>query len=77
MAASAHAPQVADGKLWLGGVEPFRASYGKVMMWFFLISDTFTFSALLIRYKPLGVLRTKTSVGIGLDYHPYLVKPHH
>ncbi len=50
MAASAHAPQVADNKLWLGGVEPFRASYGKLMMWFFLISDTFTFSALLVSY---------------------------
>ena len=50
MAATANAPQVADNKLWLGGIEPFRASYGKVMMWFFLISDTFTFSALLVAY---------------------------
>lgn len=47
---SAHAPTVADNKLWLGGVEPLRASYGKLMMWFFLISDTFTFSALLVSY---------------------------
>ena len=36
--------------LWLGGVEPMKASYGKLMMWFFLISDTFTFSALLVSY---------------------------
>ena len=36
--------------VWLGGVEPMKASYGKLMMWFFLISDTFTFSALLISY---------------------------
>ncbi|MFN4145038.1 MAG: cytochrome c oxidase subunit 3 [Runella sp.] len=36
--------------IWLGGVEPMKASYGKLMMWFFLISDTFTFSALLVSY---------------------------
>ena len=40
--------------LWGGGVEPLKASYGKLMMWFFLLSDTFTFSALLITY---GVCR--------------------
>ncbi|TAE93342.1 MAG: cytochrome oxidase subunit III, partial [Runella slithyformis] len=39
-----------DKNLWKGGVEPMRASYGKLMMWFFLISDTFTFSALLVSY---------------------------
>lgn len=37
-------------KLWGGGVEPMKASYGKLMMWFFLLSDAFTFSALLISY---------------------------
>ena len=31
--------------LWYGGIEPYKASYGKLMMWFFLISDAFTFSA--------------------------------
>ncbi len=35
-------------KLWGGGTSPFGASYGKLMMWFFLISDAFTFSTLLI-----------------------------
>jgi len=34
--------------LWGGGQAPMKASYGKLMMWFFLMSDTFTFSALLI-----------------------------
>ena len=33
-----------QNNLWRGGVEPFKASYGKLMMWFFLISDAFTFS---------------------------------
>jgi cytochrome c oxidase subunit 3 len=34
--------------LWGGGTSPFGASYGKLMMWFFLISDAFTFSSLLV-----------------------------
>ncbi len=40
--------------LWGGGVSPLKASYGKIMMWFFLLSDAFTFSGLLIAY---GLLR--------------------
>ena len=44
-----------DSKTLLGGgVEPLKASYGKLMMWFFLVSDTFSFSALLITY---GMIR--------------------
>lgn len=45
---------VFDKKTWMGGVEPMKVSYGKLMMWFFLISDTFTFSALLVTY---GMIR--------------------
>jgi cytochrome c oxidase subunit III len=33
-----------------GDNEPFNASYGKLMMWYFLISDTFTFAAFLLAY---------------------------
>ncbi len=40
--------------IWSGGVAPMKASYGKLMMWFFLLSDAFTFSALLITY---GLIR--------------------
>jgi cytochrome c oxidase subunit III len=36
--------------LWKGGTQPMRVGYGKLMMWIFLLSDTFTFSALLISY---------------------------
>ena len=36
--------------LWGGAAEPLKASYGKLMMWFFLLSDAFTFSGLLIAY---------------------------
>lgn len=35
---------------WKGGVSPFNVSYGKLMMWVFLLSDTFTFGALLVAY---------------------------
>jgi cytochrome c oxidase subunit 3 len=35
---------------WSGGKSPFDVEYGKLMMWFFLISDAFTFSAFLIYY---------------------------
>ena len=35
------------GQAWEGGDKPYKASYGKLMMWFFLITDTLTFSALL------------------------------
>jgi cytochrome c oxidase subunit III len=39
---------------WAGGRSPFNVSYGKLMMWIFLLSDAFTFSGLLIGY---GVTR--------------------
>lgn len=35
---------VAEGKTWNGGNEPLKASYGKMMMWFFIVSDALTFS---------------------------------
>jgi cytochrome c oxidase subunit 3 len=38
------------GKSWEGGDKPYVASYGKLMMWFFLITDTLTFSAFLAGY---------------------------
>lgn len=36
--------------VWGGGNEPLKASYGKLMMWFFLLSDIFTFTAFLVTY---------------------------
>ncbi|RZK75663.1 MAG: cytochrome oxidase subunit III [Pedobacter sp.] len=35
---------------WSGGRSPWSVEYGKIMMWFFLLSDAFTFSALLVYY---------------------------
>lgn len=37
-------------KWWSGGKSPFNVEYGKLMMWYFLISDSFTFGAFLISY---------------------------
>ena len=40
----------ADKKWWGGGRSPFNVEYGKLMMWYFLMSDAFTFGAFLISY---------------------------
>lgn len=38
-------------KLWGGGdIQPMGASYGKLMMWFFILSDALTFSGFLASY---------------------------
>lgn len=37
-------------KWWSGGKSPFNVEYGKLMMWYFLMSDSFTFGAFLISY---------------------------
>lgn len=45
-----------NAKPWDGGTSPFKTSYGKMMMWYFLLSDAFTFSGLLTAY---GFMRHK------------------
>jgi cytochrome c oxidase subunit 3 len=35
---------------WSGGNEPMKAEYGKLMMWFFLVSDALTFTGFLTAY---------------------------
>ena len=39
-----------EGKAWGGGNQPLKASYGKMMMWFFIVSDALTFSGFLASY---------------------------
>ena len=39
-----------EGKTWGGGSAPLKASYGKMMMWFFIVSDALTFSGFLAAY---------------------------
>ncbi|GAA4894536.1 cytochrome c oxidase subunit 3 [Flaviramulus aquimarinus] len=41
---------VAESKTWGGGNQPLKASYGKMMMWFFIVSDALTFSGFLAAY---------------------------
>jgi cytochrome c oxidase subunit III len=48
---SQHAAEQIDSKeLWGGKISPFSTSYGKLMMWFFLVSDALTFGGLLVAY---------------------------
>ena len=39
-----------ENKTWNGGNKPLNASYGKMMMWFFIVSDALTFSGFLAAY---------------------------
>src|SRR3954467_2123548 len=38
-----------------GEDSPMKISYGKTMMWYFLLSDAFTFSAFLISYAAIRI----------------------
>ena len=51
MEATTVAKTGAEGKAWGGGdAKPLKASYGKLMMWFFISSDALTFSGFLAAY---------------------------
>ncbi|MEQ1744527.1 MAG: cytochrome c oxidase subunit 3 [Saprospiraceae bacterium] len=50
---------------WEGGIVPFKATYGKLMMWYFLLSDAFTFAGFLIAY---GSLRFSTPTWPEADF---------
>ncbi len=39
-----------EEKVWGGGNQPLGASYGKMMMWFFILSDALTFSGFIVSY---------------------------
>ena len=39
-----------EERTWGGGNKPLKASYGKMMMWFFIVSDALTFSGFLAAY---------------------------
>ncbi|MEZ4919547.1 MAG: cytochrome c oxidase subunit 3 [Saprospiraceae bacterium] len=51
--AHGHDTHEPDTPMWDGANEPFKASYGKLMMWYFLVSDAFTFAGFLIAYGAL------------------------
>lgn len=48
-----HAHDSDSSEMWEGGKSPFKTSYGKIMMWYFLVSDAFTFAGFLISYGAL------------------------
>jgi cytochrome c oxidase subunit 3 len=39
-----------ENQVWGGGNQPLNASYGKMMMWFFIVSDALTFTGFLVSY---------------------------
>ncbi|MDB5759989.1 MAG: coxP [Burkholderia sp.] len=43
---------------WSGDAQAFRVSWGKAMMWFFLLSDTFVFSCFLVGYMTVRITTT-------------------
>jgi cytochrome c oxidase subunit III len=51
-----HSTEIDSKHAWDGGQSPFGVSYGKMMMWFFLVSDALTFGGLLVSY---GFIRHK------------------
>src|SRR5665213_2345272 len=55
----------AKTKIWAGGHSPFNVSYGKLMMWYFLMSDSFTFGAFLISY---GTIRFSLNTWVDHNY---------
>lgn len=50
-----HNVENTNEELWEGGKSPFKVSYGKLMMWYFLLSDAFTFAGFLIAYGTLRI----------------------
>lgn len=52
-----------DKRALVEGERPmYNTSYGKLMMWFFLVSDAFTFSAFLITYGALRFRATTSGI---------------
>lgn len=59
---------VNKNSVWSGGRVPMGVPFGKMMMWFFLMSDAFTFSSLLVSY---GYFRSIS----GVEHIPGWVLP--
>ncbi len=50
-------------KDWSSDHEAFKVSWGKAMMWIFLLSDTFIFSCFLTRYMTVRIPPTDRAMG--------------
>ena len=59
---------------WKGGDVPYKASYGKMMMWFFLITDTLTFSAFLTPPDPFSQISLALPIILLYEISIYIAK---
>ena len=67
---SGHATNLDVKTLWGGKESPFSTSYGKLMMWFFLVSDALTFSGLLIACGFVRAAITDPASGVQTELWP-------
>lgn len=70
--ASEATQSIDNTSLWDGGRSPFGITYGKNMMWFFLVSDALTFGGLLIA---LGFARFKYAGEWPIGEHVFQALP--
>lgn len=67
---------ILDPKALIEGERPlFNASYGKLMMWFFLVTDAFTFSAFLISYGAIRISSVSRGVPWALPEKVFVHTP--
>jgi cytochrome c oxidase subunit 3 len=60
------------GGLWNGGVAPFATNSKKLGMWLFIVSDTLTFTAILLAYSYLRLANPDWPRPF--DFYPSIVK---
>ena len=58
---------------WDGGVHPYRVGHRKLGMWLFIVSDSLTFSALLIGYSYLRASNVWPTPFPFQSQHPLLI----
>ena len=63
--------------IWNGGKRPFVSTYGKLMMWFFLISDALTFSGFLAAYGFMRFEMLKYGLSQKMFSHIFLLQGEH
>lgn len=69
-----------ESSIWGGGERPMGAKYGKMMMWFFLASDSLTFASFILgygltRYKYLDIWPIADDVFNEIPFFPGVEAP--
>lgn len=68
-----HVEKVSAATAWEGGRSPFNVTYGKMMMWFFLVSDALTFGGFLVALGFAKAYATDWPVADEVFFHlPFL-----